>query len=111
MPLSCRFNKMSCAMNHLPGNLKRRDLLRFLGAGAAGTTLCCGVPRAFAGPQVWGLRKRRMIMLDPGHGGVDPGAIGITGVYEKNISLAAAREAARLLEATGRYEAKLTRDD
>jgi len=50
-------------------------------------------------------------MLDPGHGGLDPGAIGITGVYEKHISLAAAREAARMLEATGRYEVKLTRDD
>jgi N-acetylmuramoyl-L-alanine amidase len=27
-------------------------------------------------------------MLDPGHGGKDPGAIGISGTYEKQVSLA-----------------------
>jgi N-acetylmuramoyl-L-alanine amidase len=50
-----------------------------------------------------------VIALDPGHGGVDPGAISPHGIYEKNITLAAARELARLLDATGRYRALLTR--
>jgi N-acetylmuramoyl-L-alanine amidase len=51
----------------------------------------------------------RIIVLDPGHGGVDPGAISPRGIYEKSITLASARELARQLEATGRYRAVLTR--
>ena len=33
-------------------------------------------------------------MLDPGHGGKDPGAIGVSGTYEKHVALAAAHGAA-----------------
>ena len=55
-------------------------------------------------------RKRlRVIALDPGHGGIDPGAISPHRVYEKDITLPAARELARQLDATGRYRAVLTR--
>jgi N-acetylmuramoyl-L-alanine amidase len=54
---------------------------------------------------------RRVIVIDPGHGGLDPGAIGKSGVYEKNIVLAIARELRRQLEATGRYKVVLTRED
>jgi len=52
-----------------------------------------------------------MIALDPGHGGVDPGATGINGIHEKDITLATARELRRQLEATGRYRVMLTRDE
>ena len=48
-------------------------------------------------------------MLDPGHGGKDPGAIGVSGTYEKQVSLAAALELKRQLEAGGRYRVVLTR--
>jgi N-acetylmuramoyl-L-alanine amidase len=51
----------------------------------------------------------RTLVLDPGHGGVDPGAISQHGVYEKTVTLATARELAAQLEATGRYHAVLTR--
>jgi len=54
---------------------------------------------------------RPMIMLDPGHGGVDPGAIGVSGTHEKEITLAMAREIRRQLEQTGRYRVAMTRDD
>lgn len=54
--------------------------------------------------------ERPMIVLDPGHGGVDPGAIGIGGTHEKDITLAMAREIRRQLEATGKYRVFLTRD-
>jgi N-acetylmuramoyl-L-alanine amidase len=55
-------------------------------------------------------RKRlRVIALDPGHGGVDPGAISPHRIYEKDITLAAVRELARQLDATGRYRTVLTR--
>lgn len=54
--------------------------------------------------------EKPLIVLDPGHGGQDPGAIGVGGIYEKDITLATAREVKRQLEATGRYRVKLTRD-
>ncbi len=41
----------------------------------------------------------RIVALDPGHGGVDPGAISPHGIYEKNLTLPTARELARQLEA------------
>jgi N-acetylmuramoyl-L-alanine amidase len=50
-----------------------------------------------------------LVMLDPGHGGKDPGAIGLSGTYEKEVSLAAAFELKRLLETGGRYRVELTR--
>lgn len=48
-------------------------------------------------------------MLDPGHGGKDPGAIGVSGTYEKHIALAASQELRRLLQASGRYRVGMTR--
>lgn len=54
-------------------------------------------------------KKQRIIMLDPGHGGQDPGAISRSGHYEKNITLSMARETRDLLRAAG-YKVVLTRD-
>jgi N-acetylmuramoyl-L-alanine amidase len=50
-----------------------------------------------------------LIMLDPGHGGKDPGAIGVSGTFEKHVSLATALELRHQLEASGRYRVMLTR--
>jgi N-acetylmuramoyl-L-alanine amidase len=50
-----------------------------------------------------------LVMLDPGHGGKDPGAVGISGTYEKHVSLASALELKHLLEAGGHYRVALTR--
>lgn len=52
---------------------------------------------------------RRVIAIDPGHGGVDPGATGRSGSREKYITLAQARELGRQLQATGRYKVVMTR--
>lgn len=53
---------------------------------------------------------RPIIVIDPGHGGDDPGAIARDGTYEKALTLAAARDLRDLLTGTGRYDVVLTRD-
>ncbi|MBR0288755.1 MAG: N-acetylmuramoyl-L-alanine amidase [Selenomonadaceae bacterium] len=45
--------------------------------------------------------KGKKIVIDPGHGGNDAGAIGPTGVMEKNVTLKVALELRKLLEAEG----------
>ena len=53
---------------------------------------------------------KKLIAIDPGHGGVDPGATGVSGIREKAITLAQARQLKRRLEATGRFRVVLTRN-
>ncbi|MET1026615.1 MAG: N-acetylmuramoyl-L-alanine amidase [Dongiaceae bacterium] len=51
-----------------------------------------------------------MIVIDPGHGGIDPGALGSDGIQEKNITLAVGRALKKELLSTGRYRVMMTRD-
>jgi N-acetylmuramoyl-L-alanine amidase len=53
--------------------------------------------------------KKPIIVIDPGHGGKDPGAIGKAGTYEKNITLEYSLELKNLLEKSGNYKVVLTR--
>lgn len=84
------------------------------GAPLASTPMMASLTPAFVPPP----RKptldmantKPVVVIDAGHGGVDPGAIGVTGATEKEITLAMARELKRQLEETGRYRAVLTRD-
>ncbi len=50
------------------------------------------------------------IVLDPGHGGDDTGATSASGLVEKDLTLAIAREVAQVLRARG-HVVRLTRDD
>lgn len=50
------------------------------------------------------------VVLDPGHGGEDPGAIGRRGSYEKNVTLSIARRLKRKIDAEPDMRAVLTRD-
>lgn len=51
-----------------------------------------------------------LIIIDPGHGGVDPGAIGKSGTKEKNLTLAYALALKERIEKEGKYRVILTRD-
>jgi N-acetylmuramoyl-L-alanine amidase len=51
------------------------------------------------------------IVLDPGHGGHDPGAIGPNGVKEKDVTLAVAKRVKRLLEKSLDVSVVMTRDN
>jgi N-acetylmuramoyl-L-alanine amidase len=44
---------------------------------------------------------RQVVVLDPGHGGPDPGAVGIGNIYEKDIVLDVSRQVSALLEQQG----------
>ena len=65
------------------------------------------IPRAPSRPA----DAKPVVVLDPGHGGVDPGTSSATGITEKEVVLTFARTLKQKLEATGHYEVYLTRDD
>ncbi|GAA0771498.1 N-acetylmuramoyl-L-alanine amidase [Roseibium denhamense] len=55
--------------------------------------------------------ERPLILLDPGHGGIDTGAVGVGGTLEKALVLEFAKEFKEKLDETGLYDVRLTRDD
>lgn len=52
---------------------------------------------------------RPLIVIDPGHGGVDPGARAVNSRNEKDLTLAIARQLASRLESSGHYRVVMTR--
>jgi len=54
-------------------------------------------------------RVKPVILIDPGHGGVDPGALSPNGLSEKTVVLAVAQKLKERLSAGGRYEVYMTR--
>jgi N-acetylmuramoyl-L-alanine amidase len=68
------------------------------------------VARNPPGTTTHGTREVSRVVLDPGHGGRDTGAVGPTGVVEKDVTLDIAHRAARVLVGQG-IEVLLTRDD
>jgi N-acetylmuramoyl-L-alanine amidase len=90
--------------------IDRRGALRLLaGLAGGGLALPALAQSQTARPPAALSRKTHLVVLDPGHGGADPGAIGLSGTYEKDVALATAQELAKLLEATKRYRVLLTR--
>jgi len=54
-------------------------------------------------------KKKRIVVIDPGHGGDDPGAVGPRKTLEKDIVLALAQNLQKALDSTGEIRAFLTR--
>lgn len=55
-------------------------------------------------------RDKYVIAIDAGHGGIDPGAIGRSGLKEKTITMAVASNLKKQLQATGKYDVVMVRD-
>jgi N-acetylmuramoyl-L-alanine amidase len=85
--------------------MRRRDVIC--------ASLLLGAQPAWAAPNKKPIAKPvpkpKMIALDPGHGGSDPGALGLRGTQEKSVVIAVARELQKQLQAAGRYRVMLTR--
>ena len=78
--------------------------------GSATGTASAAPATSLSAPVRRGDAEKRLVVVDAGHGGIDPGTHGRTGIREKDLVLGAARELRRALEATGRYRVQLTRD-
>lgn len=107
------------------GSVDRRQFLQALSAAAAGLApfhsawalddsvkrvLNGGGPAAAAPlPAARPAAKVYSVVVDAGHGGVDPGCIGRSGTYEKDVVLDTALRLARGLEATKRYKVSMSR--
>jgi N-acetylmuramoyl-L-alanine amidase len=92
--------------------IRRRQILRRLaGGGAVCWTLLSNLEPAAARSRGTLRRPAPLVILDPGHGGHDPGAIGISGTFEKDVALISALALKTVLEAAGRYRVELTRTD
>ncbi len=54
---------------------------------------------------------KKVIVIDPGHGGIDPGALSPSKTLEKDVVLAFSKELKEIMDADGRFHVVLTRDD
>ncbi len=68
-------------------------------------------PEAGLRPAAKPPNAKPVVVLDPGHGGVDPGTSSASGVTEKDVVLAFAKTLKQKLEAKGQYDIYLTRAD
>jgi N-acetylmuramoyl-L-alanine amidase len=92
----------------LPQPVKLPQAAAKTSAKAPAPKLYDGEDNAAARPAASG--EKPLIVIDPGHGGVDPGSLGVGGLFEKNVTIGMARELKKQLEATGRYRVLMTRD-
>jgi N-acetylmuramoyl-L-alanine amidase len=94
--------------------IHRRDVLAAL-SGLSSLAIGAALNAAAAEPVKKSLAKPtppfrpKLIALDPGHGGRDPGALGVRGTQEKGVVWTIAGELKQQLMAGGRYRVMLTR--
>ncbi|MBF0272950.1 MAG: N-acetylmuramoyl-L-alanine amidase [Magnetococcales bacterium] len=87
----------------------RRAMLKAMALSFGG--MCLPTSMAHAAMESFSRTSKRgvVIAIDPGHGGVDPGAIGNTGLREKDVTLAVAKRVANEINAVPGFTARLTR--
>ncbi|QCE35492.1 N-acetylmuramoyl-L-alanine amidase [Acetobacteraceae bacterium] len=94
-------------------SISRRNIIRSGGlVCGAGVVSSLFLPsQVFAAPYVMKKPQKELplVVIDPGHGGKDPGAIGITGIYEKHVVEAVAQDLRLALIKSGKCRADLTR--
>lgn len=93
--------------------LKPRDRLRTLIALLCAGTLLFSVALAFEKKQNTGVNAhtRTTLVIDPGHGGIDSGALGADGTRESDINLAIGLKLRALAELYGQDNALIRQDD
>lgn len=67
-------------------------------------------PAAVPQPAAPATQTRRLVVIDAGHGGVDPGAVGPAGTREKDINLQMARRVVEILRQDPTLDVRLTRN-
>jgi N-acetylmuramoyl-L-alanine amidase len=87
--------------------LAKADRDAFRKAATAAGARASGPEPAVAAPE----DARPLVVLDPGHGGIDPGATASGGLQEKDLVFGFAQRLRKKLEAGGRYRVRMTRDD
>lgn len=97
----------SGAASSLVIELKRTDRDAFAKAAVAELE---ALPPPASPPKAPGGDRRPVIVLDPGHGGIDTGAIGVGQVVEKDLVFTFARELRAKLEKAGHYRVVMTRE-
>lgn len=108
------------ASRPLEGKVHRLSISLTDGKRASGDKPCNVSPAELKRATVWGgrvavkpaqpsARSRPVVVVDPGHGGLDPGAV-VNKVYlEKIIALAVGRRLAKRLRNGGRFDVVMTR--
>ncbi|WP_112664058.1 N-acetylmuramoyl-L-alanine amidase [Microvirga flavescens] len=88
--------------------VEREEYRRAAAANAAATAAKASISE----PELASNQDARpLIVIDPGHGGIDPGAASLIGTYEKDLVLAFAQLLKKRLDDGGRYRVVLTRDN
>lgn len=77
---------------------------------ASGTAAPAATPTPAGGSEL-PIATRPLVVIDPGHGGIDSGAETADGIKEKDVVLAFALRLQELLVASGRFDVALTRED
>lgn len=73
------------------------------------TRISTPTPIVVANPAIRAKPRNIIVVVDPGHGGKDPGTTGPNGTHEKNVVLAISKDLARLLNHEPGFHAELTR--